>query len=139
DLKQFVPSEEKSRKSVLRRNTDPDGLQLDRLNREEERRAAEAEAQAQEQRLRTYDEVYQSKSMFAPPTYQSTQTSGQGEGGQQWGTRYVRQYRPEDEPSRLDKARTERLERLDERKVKRQTGPRSDFWDVFDRNAAAER
>lgn len=151
-LKQFHPTEDpnapKKGGGFLARDR---GDQEDLCPEDRERREAEAAAGKKstlsytgedpaKQKHRSYDEIYQSKSPYALPTFQmpaGPAAALAAPGAQTWGGRVLTQYRPEMDAKGLEKARMQRDLRSEEREVRREENS-GGLMNVFDRTKRLE-
>lgn len=150
-LKQFHPTEDPNapkKGGFLARDR---GEKEDACPEDRERREAAAEEGKKstlsysgedpaKQKHRTYDEIYQSKSPYALPTF--SMPSGPAAalaapGAQTWGGRVLTQYRPEMESKGLEKARMQREQRAEEREIRKEEGG-SGMMNLFDRTKRLE-
>lgn len=95
---------------------------------------------AAKDRMRSYDEIYQSKSPYALPAFQmpaGPAAALAAPGAQTWGGRVLTQYRPETEAGALERARMQREQRDDAREVRREEEP-AGIRNLFDRTKRLE-
>ena len=150
-LKQFHPTEDPNappKKGFLARDrgegeeTCPEDAERRARNAAEGKKSTlsySGEAAAKE-RQRTYDEIYQSKSPYALPTFQmpaGPAAALASPGAQTWGGRVLQQYRPEMEAKGLEKARMQREQRAEEKEARREEG-NSGVMGLFDRSKKME-
>jgi hypothetical protein len=150
-LKQFHPTEDPNAEPKHRFLSRDRGEGEETCPEDAERRARNAqegkkstlsysgEAAAKEKQ-RTYDEIYQSKSPYALPTFQmpaGPAAALAAPGAQTWGGRVLQQYRPEMQPNGLEKARMQREQRAEEKEARRNEGG-SGVMGLFDRSKKME-
>jgi hypothetical protein len=149
-LKQFHPSEEpgtdtKGRKFLSRDRSEKEDTcpeDADRRDVEQGRKSTlsyTGESPSKD-RLRAYDEIYQSKTPLAVPTFQmpaGPAAALAAPGAQTWGGRVLTQYRPETEAKGLEKARMQREQQAEQQEARKGEGS-SGFRNLFDRTKRLE-